>query len=141
MLPVSSSPVDVCVCVCVFVKLHITAQTGPVILLILCESNRISPMGDRWYCVCFCTFSSHFFSCNAYCALLNDNVGPVILPHVVCQSLNSVRVFAFLQWRPPPYKYWDSNLPYSTLPVNVTTSHQQPRTDGIDRKPSFFVQV
>ena len=27
-----------CVCVCVFIKLHITAQSGPVILVILCHS-------------------------------------------------------------------------------------------------------
>ena len=26
-----------CVCVCVFIKLHITAQSGPVILVILCH--------------------------------------------------------------------------------------------------------
>ena len=29
----------VCVCVCVFIKLHITAQSGPVILVILCHSH------------------------------------------------------------------------------------------------------
>ena len=29
----------VCVCVCVFTKLHITAQPGPVILVILCHSH------------------------------------------------------------------------------------------------------
>ena len=29
----------VCVCVCVFIKLHITAQSGPVILVILCHSR------------------------------------------------------------------------------------------------------
>ena len=27
------------VCVCVFIKLHITAQSGPVILVILCHSH------------------------------------------------------------------------------------------------------
>ena len=31
--------VCVCVCVCVFIKLHITAQSGPVILVILCHSS------------------------------------------------------------------------------------------------------
>ena len=30
---------NVCVCVCVFIKLHITAQSGPVILVILCHSH------------------------------------------------------------------------------------------------------
>ena len=29
----------VCVCVCVFIKFHITAQSGPVILVILCHSH------------------------------------------------------------------------------------------------------
>ena len=29
----------VTVCVCVFIKLHITAQSGPVILVILCHSH------------------------------------------------------------------------------------------------------
>ena len=28
-----------CLCVCVFIKLHITAQSGPVILVILCHSH------------------------------------------------------------------------------------------------------
>ena len=31
--------VRVCVCVCVFIKLHITTQSGPVILVILCHSH------------------------------------------------------------------------------------------------------
>ena len=30
---------QVCVCVCVFIKLHITTQSGPVILVILCHSH------------------------------------------------------------------------------------------------------
>ena len=30
---------SVCVSVCVFIKLHITAQSGPVILVILCHSH------------------------------------------------------------------------------------------------------
>ena len=29
----------VCVCVCVFIKLHMTAQSGLVILVILCHSR------------------------------------------------------------------------------------------------------
>ena len=29
----------VCVCVCIFIKLHITAQSGLVILVILCHSR------------------------------------------------------------------------------------------------------
>ena len=34
-------------CVCVFIKLHITTQSGPVILVILCHSH---------VCVCVCVF-------------------------------------------------------------------------------------
>ena len=30
---------EMCVCVCVFIKLHITTQSGPVILVILCHSH------------------------------------------------------------------------------------------------------
>ena len=36
---VCSISVCVCVCVCVFIKLHITTQSGPVILVILCHSH------------------------------------------------------------------------------------------------------
>ena len=32
----------VCVCVCVFIKFHITAQSGPVVLVILCHSHLSS---------------------------------------------------------------------------------------------------
>ena len=51
----------VCVCVCVFIKLHITAQSGLVILVILCHSHRSSQGGinDTCYecvCVCVCVF-------------------------------------------------------------------------------------
>ena len=34
-----TSSVCMCVCVCVFIKLHITAQSGLVILVILCHSH------------------------------------------------------------------------------------------------------
>ena len=47
---ISTHVVCVCVCVCVFIKLHITTQSGPVILVILCH-----------LCVCVCVFSSHSF--------------------------------------------------------------------------------
>ena len=35
----NSRSMCVCVCVCIFIKLHITAQSGPVILVILCHSH------------------------------------------------------------------------------------------------------
>ena len=38
-LPSQSVCVCVCVCVCVFIKLQMTAQSGPVILVILCYSH------------------------------------------------------------------------------------------------------
>ena len=37
----------------VFIKLHITAQSGPVILVILCHSHRSSQGGIN---VCACVF-------------------------------------------------------------------------------------
>ena len=41
----------VCVSVCVFIRLHITAQSGPVILVILCHSHCSSQGGikDAYY--------------------------------------------------------------------------------------------
>ena len=45
----------VCVCVCVFIKLHITAQSGLVILvIILCHSRWSSQGGINDTCVCVC---------------------------------------------------------------------------------------
>ena len=41
-----SRPLALCVCVCVFIKLHITAQSGPVILVILGHSH----------CACVCIY-------------------------------------------------------------------------------------
>ena len=45
-------PRRVCLCVCVFTKLHITAQSGPAILVILCHSHCSSVC----VCVCVCVF-------------------------------------------------------------------------------------
>ena len=45
--------VCVCVCVCVFIKLHITTQSGPVILVIPCHSHWSSRGG---MCVCVCVY-------------------------------------------------------------------------------------
>ena len=42
--------VFVCVCVCVFIKLNITAQSGPVILVILCHSLWSSQEGTNDTC-------------------------------------------------------------------------------------------
>ena len=39
-----------CVCVCVLIKLHITAQSGPVILVILCHSHWSSQEGINDTC-------------------------------------------------------------------------------------------
>ena len=38
---------ELCVCVCVFINLHITAQSGPVIL-----ATRIDPSKGYQWCVC-----------------------------------------------------------------------------------------
>ena len=73
------------VCVCVFIKLHITAQSGPVILLIviLCHSRRSSQRGVNDTCyensvcvrVCVCVFKLH----------ITAQSGPVILD-ILCHS-------------------------------------------------------
>ena len=67
-----SPPVCVCVCVCVrvcvFIKLHITAQSGLVILVILCHS--------RCVCVCVCVFIKLHITAQS---------GPVILV-ILCHS-------------------------------------------------------
>ena len=52
----------VTMCVCVFIKLHITAQSGPVILVILCHSHP--PKGGSMIlvtsvCVCMLCACSH----------------------------------------------------------------------------------
>ena len=44
----------VCVCVCVFINLHITAQSGPVIRVILCHSGGINNSCYENLCVCVC---------------------------------------------------------------------------------------
>ena len=46
-----SGPV-ICVCVCVLIKLHITAQSGPVILVIRVDP----PKGGSMILVCVCVF-------------------------------------------------------------------------------------
>ena len=43
-------------CLCVFIKLHITAQSGPFILVILCHCVCVLCV-----IVCVCVFSSHPF--------------------------------------------------------------------------------
>ena len=57
------------VCVCVFIKLHITTQSGPVILVILCHSQE-----DQ--CVCVCVFIKLHITTQS---------GPVILV-ILCHS-------------------------------------------------------
>ena len=52
-------------CVCVFIELHITAQSGPVILVILCHSH-----------VCVCVFTKLHITALS---------GPVILV-ILCHS-------------------------------------------------------
>ena len=68
-----------CVCVCVFIKLHITAQSGPVILVILCHSHWSSQGGINvcmCVCVCVCVFSKLHITAQS---------GPVILV-ILCHS-------------------------------------------------------
>ena len=46
----------VSVCVCVFIKLHITTQSGPVILVILCHSHCVCACVSVCVSVCVCVF-------------------------------------------------------------------------------------
>ena len=55
------------VCVCVFIKLHITTQSGPVILVILCHSHCV--------CVCVCVFIKLHITAQS---------GPAILVVIIC---------------------------------------------------------
>ena len=70
-----------CVCVCVFIKLHITAQSGPVILVILCPTRIDPPKGRSMIlvtnvCVCVCVFIKLHITAQS---------GPVILV-IICHS-------------------------------------------------------
>ena len=68
------------VCVCVFIKLHITAQSGLVILVILCHLRLSSQGGindtcyDVCVCVCVCVCVYVFFKLHT-----TTQSGPVIL--------------------------------------------------------------
>ena len=52
----TSDQVCVCVCVCLFIKLHITAQSGLVILVILCTLIDPPKGGSMSVCVCVCIY-------------------------------------------------------------------------------------
>ena len=72
-------------CVCVFIKLHITAQSGPVILVIICHSHWSSQGGinDTCYvcvCVCVCVFIKLHITAQSGPVIL------VILCHCECSS-------------------------------------------------------
>ena len=55
----------VCVCVCVFIKLHITAQSGPVVLVIICHSHWSSQGGinDTCFEVCVLCVCVYLLNC------------------------------------------------------------------------------
>ena len=84
--------VCVCVCMCVFIKLHITAQSGLVILVILCPSR-----------VCVCVFSSHSFwtssSLDVPAGVKQEEGHTGFLIHL----LSAVRAFIFLARRIQPF--------------------------------------
>ena len=67
------------VCVCVFIKLHITAQSGPVMLVILCHSHLSSQGGINDTCyVCVCVYI--FINLH-----ITEQSSPVILA-ILCHS-------------------------------------------------------
>ena len=91
-----TSSVCVCVCVCVFIELHITAQSGPVILLIgiLCHSHWSSQGGindtskyllrkPQRVCVFVCFLHLHINRSDVpqphplTCAIVNQARGPL----------------------------------------------------------------
>ena len=79
-----------CVCVCAFIKLHITAQSGLVILVILCPS-------------CVCLFSSHSFwtssSLDVPAGVTQEEGHTGFLIHL----LSAVRALIFLARRIQPF--------------------------------------
>ena len=54
--PLVNSRTVVCVCVCVFIKLHITAQPGPVKLIFQCYRNGSALWGISGVCMCVCIY-------------------------------------------------------------------------------------
>ena len=83
------------VCVCVIIKLHITAQSSPVILVILCHSHSSSQGGinDTCVCVCVCVFIKLHMTAQSglvcVCVFIKLHIttqsGPVILV-ILCHS-------------------------------------------------------
>ena len=84
-----------CVCVCVFIKLHITAQSGPVILFShSMPLALILPRGDQCVCVCMhnldalqngpCTFFSR--SPPYYLVVVGDRTNGKWFDHVLTLS-------------------------------------------------------
>ena len=75
--------------VCVFIKLHITAQSGPVILVVLCH--------------CVCVFSSHSFwtssSLDVPAGVTQEEGHTGFLIHL----LSAVRALIFLARRIQPF--------------------------------------
>ena len=62
-------------CVCVFMKLHITAQSGLVILVILCHSHYVCVRD-----LCVCVYSPHCLA-----------IGPQLYPVINVVANNPVR--------------------------------------------------
>ena len=99
----------VCVCVCVF-KLHITAQPGPVVLVILCHSHWSSQGGinDTYYENLWsdATKGTHSLYLHNSCLSSGYLVLPPLLPcdfldYLGRQLLNQLfLVFVFLSFRP-----------------------------------------
>ena len=67
-----------CVCVYIFIKLHVTAQSGPV----KCTAVRVTPRGSalRTVCVCFNPRSCFLLGVHQYTS--RPNAACVAYPHV-----------------------------------------------------------
>ena len=80
----------VCMYVCIFIKLHITAQSGLVILIILCHSRWFSQGVCMLYVcmyVCMYLLNLHMYVCMYVFIKLHITTqsGPVILV-ILCHS-------------------------------------------------------
>ena len=86
------------VCVCVFIKLHITAQSGPVIYSF--HATVCNPPGG---CVCVCVFSSHSFwtssSLDVPAGVTQEEGNTEFFIHL----LSAVRALNFLSRRIQPF--------------------------------------
>ena len=118
---------SVCVCVCVLIKLHITAQSGPVMLVIICNWHW-SSQGGVWYLLhtsyenlwSDATKGTHsLYLCSSYLLI---SPGYLVLPSLLpCYSTDYLGwqlldqpfllyVFSSFSPKSPPFPTWRLQL-------------------------------